>query len=81
MICTINAGAAAAFVNSLLAVGASEAHRAVAAVPASVGLHTGSPIKTRPVGTSHGTDLAVLPIETLRARAGIVVHQILEGKW
>lgn len=80
LICTVSAGAAAAFVKSLLAVGAGEASRAVAAVTARVCLHAGSPVKTWPICTSHGTDLAVLPIETLRACTRIIVHQILERR-
>lgn len=80
LICTVSAGTAAAFVKSLLAVGAGEASRAVAVVPARVCLHAGSPVKTWPVCTSHGADLAVLPIETLRACTRIIVHQILERR-
>lgn len=77
MVRTISAGVAAASVDSLLAVGAGEPGRAAAAVTAGHILHAGSSIKTRPVGARHGADLAVLPVEALRARTGIIALQIL----
>lgn len=66
---TVSTGVAAAFVVSLLAVGAHEAGRAAAAVAAHDVLHAGPSVETRSVRTLHGTDLAVLPVEALRARA------------
>lgn len=77
---TISAGVAAAFVMPLLAVGAHEAEWAVAAVTTCNILHAGSSIKTWPICTRHCADLTVLPVEALRARARIVIHQILKEK-
>lgn len=51
MICTVSTGVAAASIHPLLAVGASEASRAEAAVAAGVGLHAGSSIKARLICT------------------------------
>lgn len=69
MVRTVSAGVAAASVDPLLAVGAREPGRAAAAVPAGDVLDAGPFVKTRPVGARHGADLAVLPVEALRARA------------
>lgn len=77
---TISTGVAAAFVMSLLTVGAHEPGWTAAAVTTGRVFHAGSTIKTRVVRTRHSTDLAVLPIEALRTHAQIVVHQILEKK-
>ena len=80
MICTVSAGVAAASVDPLLAVGARVAGRAAADVPAGVFFHASPSVEARPVCTRHGADLAVLPVEALRARARIIIHQILEGR-
>lgn len=78
---TISAGAAAAAsIHPLLAVGAREVGRAAAGVPAGVFLYASASIKARPVSAPHGTDLAALPVETLRARAGVIVLQVLEER-
>lgn len=77
---TISAGVAAAFVVPLLAVGTREADGAAAAVTASGIFLTGASVETWPVRASHRTAFTVLPIEALRACAGIVIHQILERK-
>lgn len=50
----------------------------MAAVPAVDTLHTRSSMKTRPICTSHGADLTVLPVEALWTRTQKVVHHILE---
>lgn len=78
MVRTVSAGVAAASVEPLLAVGAREPGRAKAAVPAGCTLDAGSSVKTRIVVTRHGADLTVLPVETLRTLARVVVLQILE---
>lgn len=80
MVHTISAGVAAASVDPLLAVGACISGRTAAAVPAGNILHAGSSVKTRPICAGHGADLAVLPVEALRACARIVVHHILEER-
>lgn len=80
MVRTVSAGVAAAPVDPLLTVGAGETKRATAAVPANDILHAGSSVKARPVGTLHGADLTVLPVEALRTRTRVVVHQILEDE-
>lgn len=77
---TVSAGVAAASVDSLLTVGASEPGRAAAAVTAGGVLDAGSSIETRPVGARHGADLAVLAVEALRARTGVITLQILGGE-
>lgn len=77
---TVSAGVAAAFVMLLLAVGTHEADRTAAAVAARRIFLTGASVETRPVRASHRTAFTVLPWEALRARAEIVVHQILERK-
>lgn len=74
---TISTWVAAASVKFLLAVGASEARRAPAAVATGSVFNTGPAVKTGPLGTRHGTDLTVLSIETLWACAGVIIHQIL----
>lgn len=78
MVRTISAGVAAASVDPLLAVGARVSGQAAADVPDI--LNAGSSVKTRPVCARHGADLAVLPVEALRTRTRVVVHQILEEK-
>lgn len=80
MVRTVSAGVAAASVDSLLTVGAGEPGRAAAAVTAGGVLDAGSSIETRPVGARHGADLAVLAVETLRARTGVITLQILGEK-
>lgn len=80
MLPTVSTGVAAASVNPLFTVGACVPEWAAAAVPTSNVLHASSSIKTRPIGTCHGTDFTVLSIETLRARTRVIVHQILEKK-
>lgn len=75
---TISAGVAAAFVNPLLAVGASVPGCTTTAVPSGNVLNAGPCIITWSVRARHGADRTVLPVETLRARTGIIVHQILE---
>lgn len=77
---TVSAGVAAAFVVPLLAVGTHEAGRAAAAVTAGRIFLTGASVETWPVRASHCTAFTVLPIEALRACAGVVIHQILERK-
>lgn len=77
---TISAGVAAAFVMFLLAVGTREADRAAAAVTASRIFLAGASVETWPVRAGHCTAFTVLPMEALRAGAGIVIHQILERK-
>lgn len=74
---TVQTGSVAAAVQLLLTVGASVAGGAAAGVASGRGLHTGAAIEARPVCTRHGNDLAVLPIEALRAGAGVVVLQVL----
>lgn len=80
MVRTVSAGVAAASVDSLLTVGAGEPGRAAAAVTAGGVLDAGSSIETRPVGAGHGADLAVLAVEALRARTGVITLQILGEK-
>lgn len=77
--CTVRAGVAAAAVDPFLAIGAHVPDWAAAAVSSTGFLHTGSSIKTRPISACHGTDLTVLPVETLRACTRVIVLQILGG--
>ncbi len=77
---TVSAGVAAAPAVPHLTVGACEPWRAAAAVPTSIVLIAGSSIKARAICTLHGADLTVLPVEALRARTRVIVHQILEEK-
>lgn len=77
---TVSAGVAAASVAPLLAVGAHEAGRAAAAVAAGHVLLAGSSVETWPVRARHGADLAVLPVEALRAGARVVIDQVLRRK-
>lgn len=80
MVRTISARVAAASVYPLLAVGARVPRRAAAAVPTGDVLDAGSTVKTWPICTGHSADLAVLPVEALRACTRIIVHQILEER-
>lgn len=75
---TVSAGVAAAFVKLLLTVGAGVPGCTATAVPSANVLNAGPCVITRFVRARHGADRTVLPIETLRARTGIIVHQILE---
>lgn len=78
MVHTISAGTAVTFAEPLLAVGAREAAGAVAGVAARDLLLTGASVEARIVRTSHRAGFAVLPVEALRAGAGVSVHQVLE---
>lgn len=77
---TISTGVAAASVVFLVTVGAHVTRKAEAGV-ARRSLHRAGPsIVAGPVGTGHTADLAVFPIESLRARAGVIIHLILRRK-
>lgn len=78
MVHTISTGIAVTFAVPLLAVGAREAAGAVADVAARDLLLAGASVETRIVRASHRAGFTVLPVEALRARAGVSVHQILE---
>lgn len=77
---TIGTGVAVTFAVPLLAVGAGEVRGAVAHVAAREVLQAGAAVETRVVGAGHGADLAVLPVEALRAGARVLVHQVLAEK-
>lgn len=74
---TVQAWPVAAAVQLLFTVGAGVIRRASAGVASGHRLHTGAAVKTGTVCTRHGNDLTVLPIESLRASAGVVVLQVL----
>lgn len=74
---TVQTGSVAAAVQLLLTVGAGVARRAAAGVASSHGLHTGAAVEARTVCTRHSNDLTVLSIKTLRARARVVILQVL----
>lgn len=78
MVHTIGTGIAVTFAVLLLTVGAREATGAVAGVSSGDVLLTGAAVETRIVSTSHCAGFTVLPVEALRARARVLVHQILE---
>lgn len=77
---TISTGVAAASVDFLLTVGAHVTRRAEARVARSSLLRAGPSIEAGPIGTGHIADLAVLPVEALRACAGVIIHQILRRR-
>lgn len=74
---TIQTWSVAAAVQLLLTIGASVARRAAAGVASSHGLHTGAAVEARTICTCHSNDLTVLSIKTLRARARVVILQVL----
>lgn len=74
---TVQTGSVAAAVQLLLTVGAGVARRAAAGVASGRGLHAGTAVEARTVCTRHRDDLAVLSVKALRARAGVVVLQVL----
>lgn len=80
MVHTISTGIAVTFAVPLLAVGAREAAGAVAGVAARDLLLAGASVEARIVRTSHRAGFAVLPVEALRAGAGVSVHQVLERR-
>lgn len=77
---TIGTGVTAAPVDFLLTVGAHVTDKTVAGVATGPLFCTGSSIEAGSIGTGHSADLAVLPIEALRACAGVIVHQVLRRK-
>lgn len=77
---TISTGVTAASVDLLLTVGAHITGRAETGVAAGFLLQAGSSVEAGFIRTGHRTDLTVLTIEPLRARAGIIIHQILRGR-
>ncbi len=77
---TISTGVAAAPVDFLLAVGAHVTSRAAAGVSTGSLLHAGSSTEAGSVGAGHSDDFTVLPVEALRACAGVIIHQILRRK-
>lgn len=77
---TIGTGVTAAPVDFLLTVGAHVTGKAAAGVATGPLFCTGSSIEAGSVGTGHSADLTVLPIEALRACAGVIVHQVLRRK-
>lgn len=74
---TISTGVAAASVVFLLAVRAHVTSRADAGVSTGSLHHAGSSIEAGSFGAGHSADLTVLPVEAFRARAGVIIHQIL----
>ena len=74
---TVSAGVAAAAVHLFLTVGAHVGSGAAAGVAARHQRRAGAPVEAGPVCTRHGTNLTVLPVETLRALAGIVAFLVL----
>lgn len=76
----ISTGVTAASVNLLLTVGAHVTGRAETGVAAGFLHRAGSSVEAGFIGTGHSTDLTVLSIESLRACAGVIVHQILKRR-
>lgn len=74
---TIGAGAGGAVVNLLLTVEPCVPCGALAEVASVRVVSTAATVGARPISTCHGTQLAVVAIETVRASAGICVFQIL----
>lgn len=66
---TVQTGPVAAAVQLLLAVGSSVTGRAAAGVASGHRLNTGATVEAGPICACHGNDLAVLPVESLRAGA------------
>lgn len=77
---TISTGVTAAPVDFLLTVGAHVSKRTAARVATSSLLHAGSTIEAGSIGTGHGADLAVLAVEALWARTGVIVLLVLGKK-
>lgn len=67
-------------VNLLLAVEPCVSCGALAEVATIRVVSTAATVGAGPISTCHGTQLAVVAIETVRASAGICVFQILWGK-
>lgn len=67
-------------VNLLLTVKACVSCGALAEVASIRIVSTAATVSAGPISTRHGTQLAVVAIETMRASAGICVFQILWGK-
>lgn len=78
MVHTVGTGIAVTFAVLLLTVGTREAAGAAAGVAARDVLLARAAVETRIVRTGHCTGFTVLPVEALRARARVVVHQVLE---
>lgn len=74
---TVGAGAGGAVVNLLLAVEPGVSCGALAEVASVRVVSTAATVGAGPISTRHGTQLAVVAIETVRASAGICVLQIL----
>lgn len=77
---TVGAGAGGAVVNLLLAVEPGVSCRALAEVASVRVVGTAATVGAGPISARHGTQLAVVAIETVRASAGICVLQILWGR-
>lgn len=77
---TVGAGAGGAVVDLLLTVEPCVPCGALAEVSSIRVVGTASTVGARPIGTRHGTQLAVVAIKTVRASAGVRVFQILSGK-
>lgn len=77
---TVGAGAGGAVVDLLLAVEPCVSCGALAEVASVRVVSAAATIGAGPIGTRHGTQLAVVAIETVRTSAGVCVFQILWGK-
>lgn len=77
MALTVGAGARGAVVDLLLAVEPGVPGGALAEVAAVVVVGAAAAVGAGPVGTRHGTQLAVVAIKAVRAGAGVSVFQIL----
>lgn len=80
LLLTVGAGAGGAVVNLLLTVESRVSCRALAEITAIRVVSTAATVGARPISARHGTQLAVVAIETVRASAGICVFQILRGE-
>lgn len=70
---TVRAGAGGAVVNLLLTVEPCVSCGALAEVSSFRVVSTAATVRARPISACHGTQLAVVAIETMRASAGICV--------
>lgn len=69
----------AAAVQFFLTVGAGVGRRTPTEIAAGESLLARPAVEAGVIGTRHGHDLAVLPVEPLRTRAGVIVLQILQN--
>lgn len=77
MLHTIGTRIAVTFAVLLLTVGAREAAGAAATVASGSILLAGAAVETRIVSARHCAGFAVVPVEALRTRARVLVHQVL----